>query len=295
MRTETAINAASELSPASPPHVFVANQEESEPMTNEKRFLVDVGMDDLPFPIKAFSRVAPDGQATIANISIRARIMREFEARWIDKFIQIVHSHRDRIGTKTLRENIPEYLTGLNASAVRINFEYPFFVEKLTPVSREKCLVRYACAYSAKVPSMDDHLGATFKIKVPCITTFPVSDQSEPGGLFGQLSVLAAEVEFLRDVYPEDLVAIVDKHALAPVYSFLTPEDQGEVIRKIHTEKKTSVVMVDEIKSDLSRHPDVISYSVECSNYGMLHSYGTVLRTEKSLWVPFSGYEDDEI
>ena len=53
-------------------------------MKDEKRFLVDVGMKDLPFPIKVESKANPDGQATIANISINARIMHEFEAGWID-------------------------------------------------------------------------------------------------------------------------------------------------------------------------------------------------------------------
>jgi hypothetical protein len=33
-------------------------------------------------------------------------------------------------------------------------------------------------------------------------------------------------------------------------------------------------------------------YSVKCSNFGMLHSYSTFIGTEKSMWVPSSGYED---
>ncbi|PKN43050.1 MAG: hypothetical protein CVU63_12365, partial [Deltaproteobacteria bacterium HGW-Deltaproteobacteria-20] len=76
-------------------------------MTQEARFLVDVGIDDFPFPIKVASRDAPEGQATIANISIRARIMREFETHWIDKFVELIHRHRDRLGTKTLRDIVP--------------------------------------------------------------------------------------------------------------------------------------------------------------------------------------------
>ncbi len=121
----------------------------------EQRFLVDVGMRDLPFPMKVISKADPEGQFTIANISIDARIMQGFEARWIDKFIQIVHQHRDRIGTKTLRANILDYLTSLNVATVRIDFDYPFFVEKLTPVSKEKCLVRYLCTYSARVSAVE--------------------------------------------------------------------------------------------------------------------------------------------
>ena len=264
-------------------------------MAEEKRTLVDVGISDLPFPIKALSKVNPDGQSTIAHISIKARIMREFEARWIDKFVQVLHKHRETVGTGSLRKNISDYMKELNASAVRIDFEYPFFIEKLTPVSKEKCLVQYHCSYSAKVPSVEKEPRAIFAIKVPCITAYPMSDPDVPGGVFGQLSVVTIEVESAKDIYPEDLVAITDKHAQAPVYSFMTPEDQIDIIRKIHSGKKSSVVMVDEIKGDLMRNRDIGYYSVTCANYGMLHSYSTIIRTEKSMWMPVTGSESEEI
>jgi GTP cyclohydrolase FolE2 len=134
-----------------------------------------------------------------------------------------------------------------------------------------------------------------FKMAIPCITTYPASDPEKTGGLFGQLSVVAIETESQKDVYPEDLLDLVDRHALSPIYSFLTKEDQEFVIRKIHTEKKTSVVMLDEIRSELAQNRSLDFYSVTCSNFGMLHSYTTVIGTEKSMWVPFSGYEDADI
>jgi len=46
--------------------------------------------------------------------------------------------------------------------------------------------------------------------------------------------------------------------------------------------------MVDEIKSELAHNHDISWYSVRVSNYGMLHSYSTVISTEKSYWIPFS-------
>lgn len=258
-------------------------------MIDEKKFLVDVGMRSLPFPMRVISKVDAEGQFTVADISITARIMREFEARWIDKFIQILHKHRDRIGTKTLRVNIMDYLEELRAATVKVDFDYPFFIEKMTPVSGEKCLVRYLCTYSARASSIENEPKIFFKIEIPAITTYPASDQEQPGGLFGQLSIVVMEVQSEKDIYPEDLVEIVDKHALSPVYSFLTEEDQVSVIHKIHTEKRTSVVMIDGIKDDLARRQEIDWYSVRCSNFGMLHSYSTVIGTEKSMWVPFSG------
>ena len=257
-------------------------------MKDEKRFMQDVGMTDLPFPMKVLSREHKEGQFTIAKISIAARIMQEFEASWIDRFIQIVHQHRGKIGTETLKANILDYMRELNATKVKVDFEYPFFVEKTTPVSKEKCLVRYKCMYSARVAKSDLKPQVSLKIIAPCITTYPQSSPDKPGGLFGQTSKVDLEVQSHKDLFPEDLIDIIDSHALMPIFSFLTAEDQEFVIKKIHSVKKTSVVMVDEIKEDLANIRDIEGYSVSCSNFGMLHSYSTFIGTAKSMWIPLS-------
>jgi len=258
----------------------------------DKRFLVDVGMKDLPFPMRVASRVDPEGQSTVASISIQARIMQTFEARWIDKFIQVLHQHRERIGTSTLKANIRDYVEALQAAALRIDFDYPFFVEKTTPVTKAPCLVQYLCRYSVKTHSAEGPPRVVFKITVPCITTYPASTPHTPKGLFGQLSLIDIAVETEAEVYAEDLVGLVDRHALASVYSFLSPEDQQFIIERVHSEEKTSVVVVDEIKKELARRRDIGWYAIDCANHGMLHSYSTVIRTEKSMWVPFSGFDE---
>ncbi len=260
-------------------------------MKEKKRFLVDVGIRDLPFPMKVISRANPDGQHTIANISISTRIMQEFEARWIDKFIQIVHEHRDRIGTKTLRNNIFDYMNELQATVVKIDFDYPFFIEKITPISKQKCLVRHLCTYSAKLSAIEDKPKVLFKVEVPIVTTYPGSDPNRSGGLFGQLSIVVVEIESKEDMFPEDLIELVDRHALSPIYSFLSEEDQSYIIQRVHSEEKYSIMVIDEVKGELARNTDILWYSVKCSNYGMLHSYSTIISTEKGLWVPFSSYE----
>jgi hypothetical protein len=134
-----------------------------------------------------------------------------------------------------------------------------------------------------------------FKMEIPIITTYPASAPEKPGGLFGQLSIVAVEIESQREIYPEGVVEIVDKHALVPVYSFLTEEDKAFVIQKIHSENKTSVMVADAIRDELSRNSDIVWYSVRCFNYGMLHSYSTVIGTEKGLWFPTAGYEEEGI
>ncbi len=264
-------------------------------MSQDRAFLQDVGVADLPFPMRVSSRVEPDGQMTVANISVRARILAEFEASWIDRFIRILHSHRDRIGTVTLKTNIVDYIEQLNAKSVRIRFDYPFFVEKTTPVSNEKCLVQYKCSYTVSSRAHGSWPAVNFNIQIPVVTSYPGSDVDTPGGLFGQLSIVSVETKSEDDVFPEDLVEIVDGHALSPLYSFLTQADRESVIQRIHSEKKTSVELVESVKDSLARQQHIDEYSVTCSNYGMLHLYSTLVGTEKSRWIPFSSYEDEEI
>lgn len=262
---------------------------------DKKVFLVDVGMNGLPFPMRVASKIDPEGQSTISNISISARIMQEFEVQWIDKFIKILHQHREKIGTKTLRGNIMDYLKELQASMITIDFQYPFFIEKLTPVSKEKCLVRYLCSYTAKKSSIDHEPRILFKMEVPVITTYPQSTGDEEQGLFAQLSIVQVELESAQDVFPEDIVAMVEKHALMPIYSYLSEDDQKFIIKELHSKHKSSIVTVDEIKDELAHNRGIEWYLVKCSNFGMLHSYSTVISTEKSNWVPFSGYETQEV
>ena len=92
---------------------------------------------------------------------------------------------------------------------------------------------------------------------------------------------------------PEDIIDLVDRHALTPTYSYLSQEDQQHLIQKIHSEEKYSVVMVDEIKKELARRNEITSSSIRCMNHGMLHSFSTMISTEKSRGVPFSGISDD--
>lgn len=257
-------------------------------MTDSKRFLVDVGISDLPFPMRVASRVDPEGQPTVGEISIAARIMQPFEARWIDRFISIVHRHRDRIGTAFLRSNLSDYKAELKASAIRIEYRYPYFVEKTTPLSKEPSLVRHRCTFSSRISAVDAEPRVRFGMEIPCITTYPGSAAGETGGLFGQSSLVCIEVSTGEEVFPEDLVELVDRHALAPVYSFLPAEDQASLIRRIHEERMSSVVLTDTLRRELARDDRFDWYSLETRNFGMLHEYGTIIGTEKSRWVPES-------
>lgn len=53
--------------------------------------------------------------------------------------------------------------------------------------------------------------------------------------------------------------------------------------------------MLDEIKEELSRMESLEWFAVHCLNYGMLHSYSTVIANEKAIWFHGAGFGDSSV
>ena len=262
-------------------------------MSERKPFLVDVGIQNLPFPIKVLSKRSPEGQATVANYAIKARIMKNFEARWIDKFIQTAHKRRDNMGMVQVKDNIADYIEALQAKSVKIEISYPYFIEKTTPVSKEPCLVKYNCKFVGQYPSLDGGVKLSYGTECPIITTYPLIGPDKKDRMcFPQLSILNIEVESKENIYPEDIIELADEHSLSPIYSFLSEEDQLHLIERTKSKVRLSTEATDNVREALAKNPDVSWYFVECSNLGMLHNYSTIISTEKSFWVPGSYYDN---
>ncbi|MFH2049519.1 MAG: GTP cyclohydrolase, FolE2/MptA family [bacterium] len=257
-------------------------------MPDKKRHLVDVDLNDFKYPLKVSSPSYPNGMPTIATISIHARINHDFAARWIEKFINILHQHRDSIGSSSLKTNVLDYLNELEANKVQVIFEYPYFVEKITPISKQKDLVPYQCKYTVRVSCTDNCPISTLKIEIPTITTDPASKPDNERGLFAQKSVCHIEVESDREVYPDEFVSLVDRHALIPIHSFLSLEDKAHLIETAHTKCKSSVVMIEEIQEELAQKNYINWYKIKCNNYGLLNLHNTGIGAEKDLGILLS-------
>lgn len=262
-------------------------------MNSEKRFLVDVGISDVVYPIKAISKSDKEGQNTIAKISIQAKIEEEFESEWINKFVRILHKHRDIIGPSTLKKNIKTYFEELNAKMVRIDFNYPYFIEKKTPASNQLNLVKYNCTYSSKMSTTIEPK-TIFKIDIPVITTIPESVKMNAGSFAGQMSVITVTLESYKEIYPETIVSLVENKAVSSLYNYLTEDDQNWLTKRIQNTNKTNIVLLDEIDKELKENEYILWHSVSCTNKNPLQSFSTMMTTERDVWGSRSELGDDE-
>ncbi len=255
-------------------------------------FLVEVSIADLPFPITVPSGTAHEGQATVATLSVKARIMAEMEADWTDRFIRVTHQKRDALGHERLEETLLAYKDALEAKSVELRLDYPYFVEKRAPVSGEACLVRYDCRLTGRYPSLDEGPRVRFRVICPVLSSTAVA--GEFGGLplaLPQPSRVAIEIESDDALSPESIAAIVDEAGLVPVYSYLSKEDRRQLTERTRTLYRPSVEVVDRIRAAMAARADVSWYSIEMIDRSPLQTYTAIQSTHKSLWVPGSYLE----
>ena len=94
-------------------------------MNEEGRFLVEVGIRDVRLPVSVPSRNKPGGQSTIGAVSINARVNKNVEAAWIDRFIQILHRSKREVGIDNMRSIVQECRKAFQAEFVQIEIDYP--------------------------------------------------------------------------------------------------------------------------------------------------------------------------
>jgi GTP cyclohydrolase I len=250
-------------------------------MNSERAFLVDIGIEGVDVPIVAPSRDAASGRPTIATFSAMATVKRDYEASSIDELIQLFRDHDGTISVESLQEMVLGYRDELGGVPLRVALTYPFVIEKRAPVSGERSPVTHRCGYSVEVGPLQRFAKPLFRIDVPVLTTYPAATKETPGGLFSQESDVALRLECTRDVFPEDLAELVERHALAPKYSYMTAEDQDFIRQRAHARRISSVMMTAAIQRELEAMDEIRWFSIRCRNRGMLHAYRTFVGTQR--------------
>ena len=95
-----------------------------------------VGVRGLRFPIQVRDK-AHSVQNTVATIGMFVDLPKEFKGTHMSRFIEVLNAHGNVIHV----ENIPDILHALqkklNAATSHLEIEFPYFMSKKAPVSRQ--------------------------------------------------------------------------------------------------------------------------------------------------------------
>ena len=95
-----------------------------------------VGVRGLRFPIQVRDK-ARSVQNTVATIGMFVDLPKEFKGTHMSRFIEVLNAHGSVIHVENITEILRALQKKLNAATSHLEIEFPYFMSKKSPVSRQ--------------------------------------------------------------------------------------------------------------------------------------------------------------
>lgn len=237
-----------------------------------------VGVRGLRFPIQVRDK-AHSVQNTVATIGLFVDLPKEFKGTHMSRFIEVLNAH----GSVVHVENIPDILHAMRkkfqAATSHLEMEFPYFMSKVSPVSRRESLMDYTARFDAS--ACDHEIDFVLTVKANVTTLCPCSKAISARGAHNQRGEVTVQVRFKKPIWIEDLIAIMESSASSELYALLKREDEKAVTERAYDNPVFVEDLVRNVALRLNAHPDVAWYKVEAENQESIHNHNAYACIEK--------------
>lgn len=246
-----------------------------------------VGIKRLSYPITVHDR-SNRVQQTVAEIDMTVDLPRHFRGTHMSRFVEILDAHRGEITMTTMADILREVRWKLAAERAEMSASFPYFVEKVAPVSEARSLMRYDCRFLAKFDGSDDFV---LTVTVPVTTLCPCSKAISRESAHNQRSMVTVSARFASFLWIEDLIRCVEESASAEVYTLLKRSDEKYLTEHAYEHPRFAEDLVREVAVRLDAIPAITWYTVETENFESIHAHSAYafLKRERTGSVADAG------
>jgi len=238
--------------------------------------LIKVGVRDVVYPIRVMDR--KNGfQTTVSRINMFVNLPREFRGTHMSRFIEVLNKHRTNMTLNNLEEILDDMKKSLDAKMAHIEVRFPYFILKEAPVSKIESFMDYECAF---LGSKGDKFEFILEVNTPVHNLCPCSKEISDFGAHNQRGNVKIQLGMSKLIWIEEIVAISEMSASAPLYSLLKREDEKFITEKAYTNPKFVEDVVRDISVELNKDERITYYSVEATNFESIHNHNAYAFTE---------------
>ena len=251
-------------------------------MRDERRVPIQkVGVKGLRYPIILLDK-ANSVQHTTALVNLYADLPHDFKGTHMSRFIEVFDAHRHDLSMPKFLRMLEEIKRSLEAETAYADLHFPYFIEKAAPVSGQKAMMSYDCAYRGKV-GPDGKKEFEVSVSVPIQTVCPCSKAISAYGAHNQRGVVTLSVVLGPFFWIEDLVALVEAAASSGVYTLLKREDEKFVTEEAFDNPRFVEDLVREIYVAVTALGKFPRFSIEAENFESIHNHSAYAFVEYPL------------
>jgi len=259
----------------SPATLAIADVQNS---TDSRRIAIDkVGIKDIRHPVRVRDR--SDGeQHTVASFNMYVHLPHNFKGTHMSRFVQILNSHERELSVTSFKEMLHEMTEHLESEAGHIEMHFPYFVNKIAPVSGIQGLLDYDVAFIGEIRSGKPRM--YIKVVVPVTSLCPCSKEISDYGAHNQRSHVTVQVRSRGFIWIEEIIELVEQEASCELYGLLKRPDEKQVTERAYNNPKFVEDMVRDVAGKLNRDDRVAAYRVESENFESIHNHSAYAMIE---------------
>ncbi|MGH7952356.1 MAG: GTP cyclohydrolase FolE2 [Limisphaerales bacterium] len=253
------------------------HDKQSERDTRELR-IDKVGVRGLRFPIQVMDKMRAF-QNTIATIGMFVDLPHHFKGTHMSRFIEVLNAHGGVIHVENINDILREMQKKLNADAAHLEIEFPYFLSKKSPVSRQESLMDYVARFDASATNGETDFVLTVKANVT--TLCPCSKSIAKYGAHNQRGEVTVQIRSREIVWIEDLIAMIEGAASSELYALLKRQDEKAVTERAYENPVFVEDLVRNVAVKLNADARVTWYKVEAENFESIHNHNAYACIEK--------------
>jgi GTP cyclohydrolase I len=237
-----------------------------------------VGVRGLRFPILVRDKTHVV-QNTIATIGMFVDLPHHFKGTHMSRFIEVLNAHGNSIHVENIYDILHAMQKKLNAATAHLEIEFPYFMSKKSPVSKQDSLMDYMARFDASVRGKETDFVLTVKANVT--TLCPCSKAIAKYGAHNQRGEVTVQIRSREIVWIEDLIKTIEASASSELYALLKRQDEKAVTERAYENPVFVEDLVRNVAVKLNADKRVAWYKVEAENFESIHNHNAYACIEK--------------
>lgn len=240
-------------------------------LPDSRQIAIDrVGVKNLRHPIQVRDK-AHSVQSTVATIQLTVDLPHHFKGTHMSRFVEVLNAHGPVIHVENISTILDNLRKRLNSDQAHLDFEFPFFLEKRAPASKAPGLLDYVVRFSATAAR--DARDFVLTVVVPVTTLCPCSKAISARGAHNQRGQVTFSVRFVRPIWIEDLIRLVEASASSELFSLLKRPDEKVVTERAYDNPVFVEDLVRNVAARANADPNITAYRVEAENFESIHNH----------------------
>jgi len=189
----------------------------------------------------------------------------------MSRFLEMLNERQLDISTSSFRTLLREMIERLDASTGKVQFQFPFFINKAAPVTGVESLCDYEVTLHGEINGST--IDTRVEVVVPCTSLCPCSKEISDYGAHNQRSHITVIAKTEGILWIEELIEMIESEASSEVYGVLKRADEKFVTERAYDNPKFVEDIVRDVAGRLEADERIAAYTVTCENFESIHNH----------------------